>query len=269
MSYAYNYDSSKTIYAKPLPISASPSWGADVITFTPDAFDTHFSDAALNDATAYKIFEQAGGSPASTDEPGDLIPAVGSSGGSGGSGSGDGRISFDAGGIKGVKVSIVGTNDSNVTDLFGVTWLNVPHSDPAVNYTIRITPPTGYQPVDDIVVPVGLTDPAVQTITLTEISLEAADAPFSNVEMPVVDQFGVPRAKVAVTFEFVGYAAGADKTAVVVNRQKRTTSNGSGTAMVTLLRLGIYNVSYTVQGTPTKRFKVTIPDAGSHTIVEP
>lgn len=62
----YDGDAAKSYYAKPRPTSASPSWAADVIAGVQTGATGEFS-FALDDALAYRIYEQAGASPASTD----------------------------------------------------------------------------------------------------------------------------------------------------------------------------------------------------------
>lgn len=64
----YNGESGKTYYVKPNPLSATPSWATDVVSGTAGvANQIAFTlDDTIEDG--YVVFEQAGGSPAATDE---------------------------------------------------------------------------------------------------------------------------------------------------------------------------------------------------------
>ena len=71
MAWTGYYDhgnTTDTTYAKPLPHSATPAWGTDVVTETKNSADQRQrSYASLADGTRYNVLKQAGGSPASTD----------------------------------------------------------------------------------------------------------------------------------------------------------------------------------------------------------
>lgn len=71
MTWTGDYDhpnGDDTVYAKPKPHSADPSWGADVVAAVDNSDDTRQkSFPGLADGVKYSVFKQAGGSPASTD----------------------------------------------------------------------------------------------------------------------------------------------------------------------------------------------------------
>lgn len=71
MTWADTYDHSNntdTVYAKPRPHSADPSWGADVVAAVDnDDDDRQKSFASLDDGMQYSVLKQTGASPAVTD----------------------------------------------------------------------------------------------------------------------------------------------------------------------------------------------------------
>lgn len=71
MTWTGNYDhgnNTDTVYAKPRPHSATPSWANDVVAAVDnDDDDRQKTFASLLDATRYSVFKQAGGSPAAND----------------------------------------------------------------------------------------------------------------------------------------------------------------------------------------------------------
>jgi hypothetical protein len=60
-------DTGSTYYVKPIPIVASP-WGDDDIAGTETGTTGWFTFASLDEETSYAVYEQAGGSPADSDE---------------------------------------------------------------------------------------------------------------------------------------------------------------------------------------------------------
>lgn len=55
-----------TLYAKPEPLSSSPSWGADKVTGTENGSTGSYA-FTLDSTLSYVVYRQAGGSPASSD----------------------------------------------------------------------------------------------------------------------------------------------------------------------------------------------------------
>ncbi len=98
-----------------------------------------------------------------------LANAGGGGGGGGSGGTGTIRVPFkfvkpDATAIANVKVSIPGTGAINYSGTDGTTFLMV---DPSATYTVRVSPPSGYETVDDFQVEVGTSDPDETEIELT------------------------------------------------------------------------------------------------------
>lgn len=99
---------------------------------------------------------------------GDAAWTTGSGGGGGSCGSGDYMITINCtdtnGAVQGVKMGIVGTSLENTTGTDGTAFLNV---DGSSTYTVRITPPSGYNAVTDRTIVVGSSD-VTEPITLVE-----------------------------------------------------------------------------------------------------
>ena len=57
-----------TLYAKPSPIQTG-TWGSDDVSLTEDTVNGYYHADIVSPADEYVIFQQAGGSPASTDTP--------------------------------------------------------------------------------------------------------------------------------------------------------------------------------------------------------
>ena len=68
MSYTDYADDTtgNTLYAKPEPLTSSPSWGADKVSGTENGSTGSYA-FTLDSTLAYVVYRQAGGSPASTD----------------------------------------------------------------------------------------------------------------------------------------------------------------------------------------------------------
>ena len=72
-----------TLYVKPLPLSATPSWGDDVVAATEVVVSSEpqgVYQATVGDTGQYAWFVQAGASPAATDGPVVALTDVGKTG---------------------------------------------------------------------------------------------------------------------------------------------------------------------------------------------
>lgn len=97
-------------------------------------------------------------------------------GGGGGCGSGAYSVTIDcddvSGAVQGVRMGIVGTSLENTTGTDGTASLNLDDG----SYTLRITPPTGYNAVADIPITIAGSD-ITEVITLTEATPGSCEIP--------------------------------------------------------------------------------------------
>lgn len=72
----FDYTSGATVYAKTRPLNLA-TWGSGIITLTENGSSGEYSSATFSDDTKYAVYEQLGGSPASSDlEIGRIDPVM-------------------------------------------------------------------------------------------------------------------------------------------------------------------------------------------------
>jgi hypothetical protein len=108
---------------------------------------------------------------------GEVLAAVEAIEGGGTNGTGEYRITVTAlqstndAAVNGVRVSIAGTTTHDTTGTLGVAELNV---DDGETYTLQITPPPGYEPVDDVEVEI---DGANESVPIELVPTTVASTP--------------------------------------------------------------------------------------------
>jgi hypothetical protein len=188
---------------------------------------------------------------------------------SGTNGNGDRRISISATssslGVRGVRVSVAESNYYDVTNPTGDASLNLPTGQA---FTLIVTPPSGYSPVEDIVVPAGSTTFNVP-IELETRPVDVSESPYSSVTLPIIDLGGSPLANVKVSIEFLHYLDDADRTAVIAPGGLTATSNSEGFAVVRLLQKAAYRATYKVLMNRDKSIVFETSAEGFDRVVEP
>jgi len=275
-------------YAKPVQtsggFSSTPSWQADSEDAT-EPLAGHYVFDVDDAATSWVVFRRVGASKANTDtrigviaarietkadadtRQTALIAAIGDVD-SGTNGAGQHRIIVtcqlaNATKVRGVRCEIAGTDTFDNTNTNGVSTLNVDDG----SYTVKVTPPFGFESVSDLTVTVNGGN-QTRTVTLVPTTLESPSSPeLCTVQLPVVDQFGTAAADVCVCLTFVAWDSSADPSAVVVNAGGCQTSDQNGTVQIELPRLAKYQASYKVPSgngrfTP-KIVEFTVPDDDS------
>jgi hypothetical protein len=169
----------------------------------------------------------------------------------------------DAVGVQGVFVSIVGTALSVSTGTLGTAAINVEPD----TYTLRFVVPVNYEPVADREVVVGESLDVEEAVVLVSRTVTLADAPLTNVSLPIEDQYGERLPNVTVKFAFVRHVTGAVVTGVVINTPPPRKSDADGICTVRLRRLATYTASYSIPGVGPKVVTFATGDTGSDLVV--
>jgi len=104
-------------------------------------------------------------------------------------------------------------------------------------------------------------------VELDGIVVDTAESPLCAVVLPVVNQYGLRIAGVAVGFKFAGLQPNANPVAVIMSPPPTLTSGVDGTVRVNLIRLARYTATYKIEG-ETRNIAIAVPDAGSFNVVE-
>ena len=171
----------------------------------------------------------------------------------------------DSAPVSGAIVSIVGTAIKATTGTSGVVSLPVDDG----SYTVRVSPPTGYDPVADTAVTVSGGDES-ETI---QLSPQVIAVPLATdvcvVVVDVIDQQGGPVAGVHVTPVKEGDPAFAND-AVIQHADSEYVTDAAGRATFPLIRgnefhtgtNAVYKITLSYEGR-SKSFSFTVPDAAT------
>jgi hypothetical protein len=181
--------------------------------------------------------------------------------GGGGSGEGDYAITLVAtsagGAVPATKFSIVGTSTVVYANSLGVAVVNLD----ADTYTLRTTPPPGYQPVADSPLVVA----ADATITKTLVAIPAPTPPSPSqclLSVYVAKQSGSPFESVTVTARFPAGWSVASGT-MAVNAVIEDVTDSTGLAQLMLYREQEYDLSFARQNGTIAKIRITTPNAAS------
>jgi hypothetical protein len=148
-------------------------------------------------------------------------------------------------GVAGVRIAVSGAARSETTNTDGVAKLNLASSE--TPYTIKVTPPTTFEGVDDLTVLVGNADQLVD-VPLVVTSLEPPDdEALINVLVTVFTQFGRPAKCAKVAAEVQGYPAFVPD-GIVLNTRETATVNAMGQALLQLYRGMTYRITINYAG---------------------
>jgi hypothetical protein len=180
---------------------------------------------------------------------------------SGGGGEGDYAITLVAtstgGAVPATKFSIVGTSTVVYANSLGVAVVNLD----ADTYTLRTTPPPGYQPVADSPLVVA----ADATVTKTLIAIPAPTPPSPSqclLSVYVAKQSGSPFESVTVTARFPAGWSVASGT-MAVNAVIEDVTDSTGLAQLMLYREQEYDLSFVRQNGTIAKIRITTPNAAS------
>jgi len=167
-------------------------------------------------------------------------------------------------GVVGVRISVDGTQRVATTNVFGVASVNLPQS--ATAYTVKVTPPLGYEYVSDLSVTIGSVD-VNRSVALVFASLEEPDSPeLANTLINVFSQFGVPLQGAKVVAEVTGDPAIANS-AVLVNVVDNATTSSTGQARLQLYRGQSYRFTITYQRFSPIVLTRLVPVSGGNFVV--
>jgi hypothetical protein len=180
---------------------------------------------------------------------------------SGGGGEGDYAITLVAtsigGAVPATKFSIVGTSTVVYSNSSGVAVINLD----ADTYTLRTTPPPGYQPVADSPLVVA----ADATVTKTLVAIPAPTPPSPSqclLSVYVAKQSGSPFESVTVTARFPAGWSVASGT-MAVNAVIEDVTDSTGLAQLMLYREQEYDLSFARQNGTIAKIRITTPNAAS------
>ena len=180
---------------------------------------------------------------------------------SGGGGEGDYAITLVAtstgGAVPATKFSIVGTSTVVYANSLGVAVINLD----ADTYTLRTTPPPGYQPVADS----SLVVAADATVTKTLVAIPAPTPPSPSqclLSVYVAKQSGSPFESVTVTARFPAGWSVASGT-MAVNAVIEDVTDSTGLAQLMLYREQEYDLSFARQNGTIAKIRITTPNAAS------
>ena len=173
-------------------------------------------------------------------------------------------VTHDNIGVSGVRVTTVGTSRTGFTNVNGLLSLNLPQSVTA--YVVRVSPPLGFDPVDDINVTVDAVDVSVPIA----LSLTPIDGPEDPSLIPVLvnlfTQFGEPCVAAKVVVEVIGDPAMASLAALTnVDNISHTGTNGQ--ARINLYRGQTYRFTLTYKRYPSIVLLRTLPTTGDSFVV--
>ena len=274
-------------YAKPLATLTEGVWEADILASSPIG-SLNLHRITVDDATDYVVFQRVGEQAASTDTPLTFVYAVAPVDLSNLAtslelaaatdavrqdigvllGPQERRVTFavthDNIGVSGVRVTTVGTSRTGFTNVNGLLSLNLPQSVTA--YVVRVSPPLGFDPVDDINVTVDAVDVSVPIA----LSLTPIDGPEDPSLIPVLvnlfTQFGEPCVAAKVVVEVIGDPAMASLAALTnVDNISHTGTNGQ--ARINLYRGQVYRFTITYKRYPPIVLLRTLPTTGDSFVV--
>ena len=274
-------------YAKPLATLTEGVWEADILASSPIG-SLNLHRITVDDATDYVVFQRVGEQAASTDTPLTFVYAVAPVDLSNLAtslelaaatdavrqdigvllGPQERRVTFtvthDNIGVSGVRVTTVGTSRTGFTNVNGLLSLNLPQS--ATAYVVRVSPPLGFDPVNDISVTVAAVDVSVPIA----LSLTPIDGPEDPSLIPVLvnlfTQFGEPCVAAKVAVEVIGDPAIASLAALTnVDNISHTGSNGQ--ARINLYRGQVYRFTITYKRYPPIVLLRTLPTTGDSFVV--
>ena len=180
---------------------------------------------------------------------------------SGGGGEGDYAITLVAtsagGAVPATKFSIVGTSTVVYSNSSGIAVINLD----ADTYTLRTTPPPGYQPVADS----SLVVSADATVTKTLVAIPAPTPPSPSqclLSVYVAKQSGSPFESVTVTARFPAGWSVASGT-MAVNAVIEDVTDSTGLAQLMLYREQEYDLSFARQNGTIAKIRITTPNAAS------
>jgi hypothetical protein len=180
---------------------------------------------------------------------------------SGGGGEGDYAITLvatsTAGAVPATKFSIAGTSTVVYSNSSGVAVINLD----ADTYTLRTTPPPGYQPVADS----SLVVAADATVTKTLVAIPAPTPPSPSqclLSVYVAKQSGSPFESVTVTARFPAGWSVASGT-MAVNAVIEDVTDSTGLAQLMLYREQEYDLSFARQNGTIAKIRITTPNAAS------
>jgi hypothetical protein len=181
--------------------------------------------------------------------------------GGGGGGEGDYAITLVAtstgGAVPATKFSIVGTSTVVYANSLGVAVVNLD----ADTYTLRTTPPPGYQPVADS----SLVVAADATVTKTLVAIPAPTPPSPSqclLSVYVTNQSTSPLESVTVTARFPAGWSVASGT-MAVNAVVEDVTDSTGLAQLMLHREQEYDLSFARQNGTIAKIRITTPNAAS------
>lgn len=147
--------------------------------------------------------------------------------------------------VAGVRIAVSGAARSETTNTDGIAKLNLATSP--TPYTIKVTPPTTFEHVEDLTVVITDTDQLVD-VPLVVTSLEPPDDDaLINVLVTVFTQFGRPAKCAKVSAEVQGYPAFVPS-GIVLNTRETATVNAMGQALLQLYRGMTYRVTINYAG---------------------
>lgn len=179
-------------------------------------------------------------------------------------GTGDYRLTIpvqdaDENAIAGARVSVPGTTLVATTGTAGTVFFNVD----ADTYTVRVTPPSGYETPDDTDVEVMDDDLTAEPIVLTPWFATPPDDPtLSTLLVKCVDEFGAIEPGVSVDVRLVKIPTGSTNIAFDGKKQSAD-SNESGLAQFNVVRLATYEYK---RGSADVWTRAVIQDASSTSV---
>lgn len=274
-------------YAKPLATLTEGAWTADIISSNPVG-SLNIHQITVDDATDYVVFQRVGEQAASTDTPLTFVYAVTPIDLSDLAtslelaaatavvrqdigvllGPQERRVTFTATnssvGVSGVRITAVGTARTGFTNVNGLLPLNLPQSE--TPYIVRVSPPLGFDPVDDLSVTVADTDVSVPiSLSLTPIG-EPEDPSLIPVLVNLFTQFGEPCIAAKVVVEVIGDPAIASLAALTnVDNISHTGTNGQ--ARINLYRGQQYRFTITYKRYAPIVLLRTLPTTGDSFVV--
>lgn len=262
MTAYHQGDTASNYYAKPLPLTTAV-WATDAVVGVQNGTTGSFA-FATDSSLPYVVYERAGASPATSDEPKATIPASASTGLGTGARTVTPTVLVAGDPLEGatVRLTLGADTYTGTTDADGeVASFNLEDG----TYTVAISKP-GYTFAGTTLVVDGDETPEY---TMTAVGSTAADAPYCLTTIPILTQVTENAVGVEVRIDFLRFLSGATKEGVIVNDGVKETSDSSGNVIVRLARLARYRISYKVGFEPEKLIEFSTPDEGTLTVTEP
>ncbi|XZE17480.1 hypothetical protein SH449x_002732 [Pirellulaceae bacterium SH449] len=156
--------------------------------------------------------------------------------------------------ISGVTIRIAGRTLFSDTNGVARVWLT-----PGL-YTARFIPPTGFETISEIDIPVDTEDVQLE-LELTPISIDLLPTPETCVvTIYVADQFGTPLANVPLLAKLPkGYAVVQDT--LNINTITASTTDSNGLATLLLLRNQLYDLQVRRPSEGMVTIRISVPNA--------